>query len=59
MPRTYIAKGLVQLDRTNLEKAFYYRIETGCGVREAAQKFDVKRTTLQVSGIVGYGLLGN
>ena len=48
MPRTYVAKGLIQLDRTNLEKAFYYRIETGCSIREAASKFDVKIMTLQV-----------
>ena len=48
MPRTYIAKGLIQLDRTNLEKAFYYRLENGCSVREAATKFNVKIMTLQV-----------
>lgn len=52
MPRTYIAKGILQMDRTALEKAFNYCVESGCSIREAARKFDVKRTTLQVRGIV-------
>lgn len=58
MPRTYVAKGILQMDRTDLERAFYYCIESGCSIREAARKYDVKRTTLQVRRIV-FSLLGN
>ena len=49
MPRTYISKGVLQMDRTGLKKAFYYRVETGCSLKEAAEKYDVKIMTLQVS----------
>ena len=52
MPRHYKAKGVIQMDRTELEKAFNYRVETGCGLREAAKRFGVKRATLHVRGLL-------
>ena len=49
MPRNYVPKSEKQLDRTNLEAAFKYRVETGCSVKVAADHFGVKKTTLMVS----------
>ena len=49
MPRNYQPKNLITTDRTNLEKAFYHRIETGCSIRTACDMFGVKISTLGVS----------
>ena len=49
MPRNYVRVSNKQLDRTNLEKAFKYRVETGCSLKVAAEMFGVKKTTLTVS----------
>lgn len=49
MPRKYVRKGQKQLDRTNLEAAFNHRVESGCSMKVAAEKFGVKKTTLVVS----------
>ena len=49
MPRIYRPKGILTTDRTNLEKAFYHRVETGCSIRAACEMFGVKSSTLGVS----------
>ena len=49
MPRNYQPKNILTTDRTNLEKAFYHRVETGCSIRTACELFDVKGSTLGVS----------
>ena len=49
MPRYYKPKHIKQTDRTNLEKAFKYRVDTKCSIRTACAKYDVKAMTLQVS----------
>ena len=41
MPRVYKAKGLRQTDRTNLEKAFYHRLQANYSVRKAATQYQV------------------
>ncbi|KAK4305757.1 hypothetical protein Pmani_022348 [Petrolisthes manimaculis] len=46
MPRNYVRKSEKQLDRSNLEAAFKHRVQTNCSLKEAAVKFDVKKTTL-------------
>ena len=48
MPRTYKKQNILSFDREAVEKAFNYRIETGCSLRLAAAKFGVKPSTLQV-----------
>ena len=48
MPRTYLKKGVITMDREDLEKAFNHRVETGCSIRVAANQFGVKPTTLMV-----------
>ena len=48
MPRTYVKKGVITMDREDLEKAFNHRVETGCSIRAASTQFGVKPTTLQV-----------
>ena len=48
MPRNYQKKGVLNLDRADLEKAFNHRVETGCSIRAAAIQFGVKTTTLMV-----------
>ena len=48
MPRTYTRTSEKQMDRTNLEKAFYHRVNTGCSIQKAAVEFGVKKTTLMV-----------
>ena len=37
------------MDRTNLEKVFNHRVESGCSMKVAAEMFEVKKTTLVVS----------
>ncbi|XP_068205548.1 uncharacterized protein [Palaemon carinicauda] len=46
MPRNYMPKNILTTDRTNLEKAFYHRLETGCSIRTACNLFGVKVSTL-------------
>lgn len=46
MTRTYTRTSERQMDRTNLEKAFYHRVNTGCSIQKAAVEFGVKKTTL-------------
>ena len=48
MPRNYKKKGTIQTDREGLEKAFNYRVRTGCSIRAACTMFEVRPTTLQV-----------
>ena len=48
MPRKFVSKGLLTTDRTDLEKAFYYRVENGGSIKAAAEKFGVKNSTLGV-----------
>ncbi|KAG0719895.1 hypothetical protein GWK47_049552 [Chionoecetes opilio] len=40
------AENILTTDRTNLEKAFNHRIETGCSIRTACNLFGVKVSTL-------------
>ncbi|KAG0728855.1 hypothetical protein GWK47_031599 [Chionoecetes opilio] len=40
------ARNILTTDRTNLEKAFNHRIETGCSIRTACNLFGVKVSTL-------------
>ncbi|KAG0718370.1 hypothetical protein GWK47_052546 [Chionoecetes opilio] len=42
MPRNYQPRNILTTDRTNLEKAFNHRIETGCSIRTACNLFGVK-----------------
>lgn len=49
MPRNYQPRNILTTDRTNLEKAFNHRIETGCSIRTACKLFGVKASTLGVS----------
>ncbi|KAG0713848.1 Jerky -like [Chionoecetes opilio] len=46
MPRNYQPRNILTTDRTNLEKAFNHRIETGCSIRTACNLFGVKVSTL-------------
>ncbi|XP_068212645.1 uncharacterized protein [Palaemon carinicauda] len=46
MPRNYQPRNILTTDRTNLEKAFYHRLETGCSIRTACNLFGVKVSTL-------------
>ena len=48
MPRKYTRVSEKQFDRTNLEKAFNHRVESGCSLKVAADLFGVKKTTLVV-----------
>ena len=57
MPRRYVSKGIRQMDRTNLEAAFKYRVESGCSMKAAAEKYGVKKTTLVVSLQIIYFIL--
>ena len=49
MPRQFVSQNMLQTDRTALEQAFNYRVETGCSIRKACKEFNVKIMTLQVS----------
>ena len=46
MPRRFVSKGILQTDRTNLEKAFNYRVEHGGSLKAVAEMFEVKSSTL-------------
>ncbi|MPC74497.1 hypothetical protein E2C01_068857 [Portunus trituberculatus] len=47
MLRMFVPKEERQTDRTALKEAFQYRVETGCSIKEACKKFEVKVMTLQ------------
>ena len=49
MPHNYKPKNILTTDRTNLEKAFNYRLETNCSIRTVCNLFGVKPSTLGVS----------
>ena len=53
MPRHNVNKGILTTDRTNLEAAFYYRVEHKCSIKVAAEKFGVKNSTLGVCFCLG------
>ena len=49
MPRKIVPTGHRTMDRTNLEAAFKHRVATGCSLKQACEKFGVKKMTLSVS----------
>ena len=49
MPRTYVKKGVITMDREDLEKAFNHRVETGCSIRVAATQFALSSVSVWAS----------